>query len=198
VQNLQAGLQSPVRHASGFTAVELLVTLALVAILAALASPSLVRLVQNSRISSAVNTLLADVRFARSEAARRATNVVLCRSDAPEAPSPRCATSMNGPDGNGWISGWIVFVDADDNKQFGTGDTLLRVRSRVQGVDSMTQATGSTWKLSYTAAGRFRNISSGTLSMQVGASVAPEVQRVLCIDSLGRPRVAGDGNASCS
>lgn len=52
----------------GFTLIELLVEMAIAAILIALAAPSFKRLIQSNTISSNVNTFMADLRFARSEA----------------------------------------------------------------------------------------------------------------------------------
>lgn len=61
----------------GFTLVELLVTLAVLAILLALAVPSFNDLIDRSRLTSAADTLYADLQFARSEAIRNNQNVVV-------------------------------------------------------------------------------------------------------------------------
>ena len=67
----------------GFTLLELMVVLAIVAILTMLAAPSFTRLIQSITMSSTVNTFLADMRYARSESIRRGGGVVMCRSDDP-------------------------------------------------------------------------------------------------------------------
>ncbi|WP_024300981.1 GspH/FimT family pseudopilin [Pseudogulbenkiania sp. MAI-1] len=70
------GFSPRARH-RGFTLVELLVTLAVLAILMALAVPSFGDLIDRGRLSSAADTLYADLQFARSEAIRNNQNVVV-------------------------------------------------------------------------------------------------------------------------
>ena len=63
--------------AHGFTLVELMVALQIVAILATLAAPSFFRLIVSTRMSGNVNAFLADMRYARSESIRRGGGVTL-------------------------------------------------------------------------------------------------------------------------
>ncbi|MES2383324.1 MAG: GspH/FimT family pseudopilin [Pseudomonadota bacterium] len=189
------------RQAHGFTLIELMVVMAVTAILATLAAPSFTRLLQSNTISSNVNLFLADVRFARSEAIRLGGAVVLCRSDAPEASSPTCG-SGSGPGGNGWVSGWIIFQDLDNdgNKDNSSPvDPLLRVQAPITAMDSIVEGgSGSSTKIRFTATGRLFNLSSATRFQFGGGNYSNDVQRVLCLNLSGRARIAGDGTAACS
>ena len=109
---------------SGFTAIELLVTIAVAAILLSLAVPGFSNLISSNRISAQTNEFVAAASFARTEAIKRGSPVIVCRStealllsDAPE-----CVTGTGG-----WESGWIVFSDdnGDDVEDPTDGDGEL-------------------------------------------------------------------------
>jgi type IV fimbrial biogenesis protein FimT len=103
---------------SGFSLIELMVTLSVAAILVAIAIPNISGFMRNSRLTSGVNDLLHAFNVARTEAIKRqAGNVVVCGTTGPRLAAPACAYNT--------FRGWIVFVDADNNWQFSAGDTIL-------------------------------------------------------------------------
>ena len=81
---------------NGFTLIELMVTIALVAILLTVAVPSFTTYQRNAELTSFTNTLLSGVNAARGEAMKRGRNAMVVPTDA-----------------TNWSSGWIVFVDVD-------------------------------------------------------------------------------------
>ena len=179
----------------GFTLLELMVVLAIIAILTTLAAPSFTQLIQSNTISSNVNTFLADMRFARSESIRRGGGVVMCRSDAPEAVNPTCG-SGSGPGGHGWVSGWIIFQDWDNDGVQDTDEPLLRVKSPITSMDSIKEGDGTTsTQFRFTATGR---LSTLTTPLQFGGSnYASDVQRLVCVGLGGRARIASPGTVDC-
>lgn len=181
----------------GFTLIELMVVIAIVAILTTLAAPSFKRTIQSNAMSSTVNMFMADLRYARSEAVRRGGTVVMCRSDAPEATNPTCG-SGSGPGGNGWVSGWIIFYDLNGNGAKTSTEPLLRVQAPISSIDSIVEGgSSSSTKLRFTGTGRLLNLSSATSLQFGGSNFSNDMQRVLCISLGGRARIAGDGTASC-
>ena len=183
----------------GFTLIELLVTLAIAAILAVLAAPSFSKLIKSNAMASSVNTFLSDMRFARSEAIRLGGGVVMCRSDAPEAASPACGAG-NGPDGNGWASGWVIFQDLSSppNGEIDANDPILRVQAGSGAVGAiMETGASSSTKFRFTATGRLVNSDSVTGLKFGGTGFSSDLQRVVCISLGGRARLAGDGSATC-
>ena len=106
----------PGTPASAFTLIELLITLAVAALLATVAVPAMHRLLVAQRMTSQVNTLITHLSLGRSEAAVRNRQVVLCKS----ADGNVCSSRAR------WSNGWILFADDDRNEHRGTGETLLR------------------------------------------------------------------------
>ena len=62
----------------GFTLVELMVALAVIGILAVIATPSMTDLINNSRVSGQAEELVASLQLARGEAIRRNARVTIC------------------------------------------------------------------------------------------------------------------------
>ena len=182
------------KKSTGFTLLELMVVLSIIAILTMMAAPSLKQMIQSTTMSSVVNTFMADMRYARSESIRRGGGVVMCRSDKPEATKPVCNTD-SGPGNDGWVSGWIIYIDFNNNGKINANE-LLRVQSPITSVDSIVEKSGSS-KFSFTATGRL-NLSSATSIQFGGGKFANTIQRVVCINLGGRARIAGDGYSSCA
>lgn len=189
----------------GFSLIELMVTIAIVAILAALAAPSFVASLRSNTVATTVNSFLADARFARSEALKRGSTVIMCASAAPESANPTCITAGSGVDidgdglGDGWVGGWIVFEDQDGNgNRNGANETALRVQASIPRIESIMDNNGTPARLRFTSTGRLRNLSSAAQLTFGGVNYTNTQQRVLCISVAGHVRIAGDGTTTCS
>src|SRR6056300_701395 len=100
---------------TGLTAIELMITLAVVAIMASLAGPPMQTLMMNYRERTGVNQVAGYVRLARSEAITRSIPVSLCGS----SDGLVCDGNMS--------EGWLVFVDANGNGAFDSAnDSVIR------------------------------------------------------------------------
>ena len=92
--------------------IELLVVMAIAAILLAVGIPSFRPLLNSMRLSTAASTLIADLSRARSEAIKRNSRMLMCvRNSA----GTDCAI------GAGWAGGWIVCYDDETNSSPGNG-----------------------------------------------------------------------------
>lgn len=105
-------------EARGVTLLELVMSLAVVAILATIAVPGFNALRHGSERATAVNSFVHAVFLARSEAIKRGQVVTICKSVDGQTCASRAAE---------WRSGWIVFVngDRDDPPQRDPGEPLL-------------------------------------------------------------------------
>lgn len=110
---------------AGFTLIELMVTLAIAAILATVAAPMLSRFLARSQMNAVANDLTGAIQMARMEAVSRNTCVSVCRRATSGA--AQCA----GDEGS-WSSGWLVYENASCDGSVTTADpqpgTTLRAR----------------------------------------------------------------------
>lgn len=118
-------------YSDGFTLLELMVTLAVSAVLAMIAAPSFDALLSSSARTAALTNINGDLRFARGGAVSKSRDVVICAS----ADGSTCSASTT------WDTGWIVFTDLNGNgaPDYGTGtcdtaeDCLLKSQSAMTG-----------------------------------------------------------------
>ena len=92
----------------GFTLIELMVVLAIAAIIATLAAPSFQRIITQQKISTAASDLLVSAMQARSEAIKNNRAVLV---------QPLVSTD--------WSRGWQIYIDTDGDRTFSSGDTLI-------------------------------------------------------------------------
>lgn len=102
----------PSSRPAGFTLIEMMISLAVLALLLAIVPPSLAAFVSTSRVRAAQSELISSLMLARSEAAKRGKTVFVTAS-APQR-------------GNEFGSGWTLWVDEDDSGDFNSGDTVIR------------------------------------------------------------------------
>lgn len=111
------------RRPHGFTLIELMVTLAIAAILMMVAVPSFVSYQKNAQLTSAANTLLAATNAARGEAMKRGMSAMVVPTN-------------NGSD---WKTGWVVFVDKDNSRAYtATGDNTVLTQAALPSGISIT------------------------------------------------------------
>ncbi len=119
----------------GFTLIELVVTLALAALVLGFAVPSTVHMMRTSTVISMNNDVVADLQYARSEAIKRNVPVTMCASTNGTA----CAAANS----NNWDTGWIVFVEstAFDGTR-ANAEPIVRTHTGAT-TDTMTIRTGT-------------------------------------------------------
>jgi len=158
---------------TGFTVLELMITISIAGILLVTAAPSFQSFSQRQHMKAAVTSLQNDLMMARSEAVRLNIRVVTCPGD----PAQGCTGS------NEWHTGWIVFVDDNADRQRQPGERIVRRGQELENlwVRSSTSRTDVRFSPDGSAPG-----SNGSISF-CGPG-GPGQARKLVISNLGRIR----------
>jgi type IV fimbrial biogenesis protein FimT len=125
------------RRSAGFNLIELMVVVAIGAVLTGIGVSSYRYVTYSNRVSTEVNSLLGDLMLARSEAIKQGVNVYVC----PTSTTGTLACSGQ----NSWQGGWMVFSDVDGSNSYNTGDVLVRVQKAfTPATDTFTSDSGVT------------------------------------------------------
>lgn len=176
---------------NGFTLVELLMTLAVMAILVTFAVPSFSAMLGSSKLTAASNTLLSSMHLARSEAIKRNSRVALCKT----ADGVSCAFA------GGWEQGWIVFHDNNNSGDRDSGEPIIQ---RIQPLTGGLRLTGNSNVANYVSflstgatkmvAGGFQ---AGTLTVCNQSATRSEARQIV-LNAVGRPRIQRAAVSSCA
>lgn len=126
----------PVGGSRGYTLIELMVVIVVLAILTGIALPNFRDFIRRNAVSSQVNALLADVQYARNEAVSRRVITVMCAS----TDGATCAS------GNRFDGGWIVYRETNPGATatLDASDEVLRVGQAVDNVSIRSHVASGT------------------------------------------------------
>ena len=156
-----------------FTLIELMVTLAVLAVVLGLALPNFNRQILNNKSTSLGEDLVSQINLARYEAIKRGTRVSMCASSNSTTTTPTCT-------GN-WTEGYIMFVDnatsdqasAVDLGTAGSNMVIIKKFSKpdVKAVITVENDAASVSFFRYTALGTLGRISGSTNPIKIEASM---------------------------
>ncbi|AOE50092.1 GspH/FimT family pseudopilin [Kangiella sediminilitoris] len=132
-----------------FTLIELMTTVAIVAVMAAIATPSLRNMILNNRLAALSNDFISSVSAARNEAISTRENVVI---------------EPKNKDDN-WTNGWVVFIDTDKDGSYDNDEEIIKSVDKLS--SSLTQQAGNpTVNIIFNSKGSMRDLGGwGTLTI---------------------------------
>ncbi|MFZ5959286.1 GspH/FimT family pseudopilin [Pseudomonas sp. QL9] len=160
------------RAAGGFTLVELMVTIAVAAILISIAVPSLNDATVAGKLSASANDLVAGAVVGRSEAIKRNAVASMCVS-----------TDGSTCGSGGWEQGWIVVVGSTVIQAHAAAPTGYKVTSSVARIDFQPSGVGST---------------QASITVCRATPTAGSQERVVTVSATGRAYVTRTETGSCS
>jgi type IV fimbrial biogenesis protein FimT len=181
-------------YSSGFTLVELLITIAIAAIVLGIAIPSFSSTISSNRLTTSINELVTALNFARSEAVKRGQDVVVRKTGA------------------NWENGWQVFADIDRDTPSSDADTfnddgdatlceatedcLLRTYSALPGAYTLRGNNNFTNFIRYEGDGTSNNMGSYVICDNTDGNDTPEANtsRFIIVNRVGRVRMGADTN----
>jgi type IV fimbrial biogenesis protein FimT len=126
-------------RAGGFTLIELMITISIVAVIAMIGIPAMGDFILNNRIRSQSGNLMLQLTHARSEAMRTASRVTICPGT-----SGGCTGTGSTSEGK-WESGWVAFIDTNSNTALDTGETVISVSAALDGDNTLRSDAFSTY-----------------------------------------------------
>lgn len=178
---MRTDLNSGITGESGFTLIELIVTLAVAAIVLSVGVPSFRGVIMDNRLVSQSNQFVTSVKMARSAAVRFQRPATVCSSANFDAAVPTCSAD------NDWSDGWIVWVDKDRDAVTDANE-IISVFGPIH--DASTLSSGTASSFTFDARG-FAMTGGGDLTLCDNRT--SETGRIIKVNSVGRTNVARQG-----
>lgn len=166
----------------GWTLVEVIVVLVILAVLIAMALPSFLGVIRQTRLAVATHELMSMIALARSEAISRNSRTVLCVATG------QAGCALDG----GWHQGWLLFEDINSNGALDVTEQIIRYQSASHPQLVIKGNLPVARYISFLGNGRSHLLSgamqAGTISICHRAS-SPVEGRAIVMNVVGRPRV---------
>lgn len=179
------GMSACTSRNNGFTVLELLTALAVIAVLTVLAAPSFVDLLTRINVQSSLHTMSTSLALARIDAVTRGQPATLCPSTGGHACSG----------GTDWSSGWILYRDPNRKDQPQSPADIIEMVQPIHGSLAMHTSAGRQ---------RIRFHPSGwapgsNLRLRICSRASDKLLGSIIVSNAGRPRVEHhDATQSCS
>jgi type IV fimbrial biogenesis protein FimT len=148
--------------------------------LIAIAIPSFSSTIKRYRINAIRDELTASMQFARSEAVRRGTQIIITRNTS------NCV--FNVPDSQDWHCGWRLVVDSNNNGTVNTTEEVIQNTGLPTGYMLGHPNAGSPSKIIANRWGQFTPLANRFVVSPIATGVSDTETTTICINSGGRIR----------
>lgn len=167
----------------GLSLIEVLVVMAIAAILLGIGVPNMQTFILNNRLASSTHEFYTALQFARSEAVRRGEQITLVHG---------------GTAGSGnWGAGWTMFVDTNRNTAQDAGEETLRAGAPLEAPLTLYGNANFANFIAFDAGGRLTTAGGGAFVVCHGANLVEDGQsraRAVLVNGAGRVRFGLDSN----
>lgn len=172
---------------TGFTLLELMITIAIVGILVGVAIPSFTSIITSNRLTAYANELVTTLNLARNEAVKRGISVTVRKVDD--------NSFTNKSAGANWEDGWDIFTDADSDGNFETGDVLIRTYDPLKFSYTLRGNNFSNF-IRFASSGQSNTNGSFVICDNSDGNNVPEANtsKLIIVNSVGRGRMGLDSN----
>jgi type IV fimbrial biogenesis protein FimT len=173
---------------SGFTLVELMITVSIAGILMAMAIPSFNSTIRSHRLTTYSNQLVTSLNVARSEAVKRGISVTVRKVDSNSSTNLGASAT--------WDDGWDIFTDADGDGIFDAGDdVLIKTNPAFHTAFSLRGNNFSNF-IRFSPSGQSNTNGSFVICDNSDNNGLPEANtaRLIIVNSVGRVRMGLDAN----
>ena len=155
----------------GFTLVEVMIAISVMAILIFGGVPSFIQLIRDTSVSTQSNSLVAAIGLARSEAVRRGVDVHL-------------TAVTDDKNETAWSNGWVIWVDSDNDNARESSEVLRNYKSP----DGELVLDKNVTDIVFNSQGEIRGGGVYTFQLKPPGCQAQE-KREIKIKSTGRPSI---------
>jgi type IV fimbrial biogenesis protein FimT len=181
---------------AGLTLIELMVVIAMVAIVLAIGIPEYQNFTRSNTLLAELHTLKGDIALARSEAATTGSNVVICPSTNPTSANPSCSGN------NEWNTGWIILAASSANScTAGTG-TPFKIQEALASkntvVFSPSGTTATTTSLCFNRNGLPATTTANGMFVFNTSDNNADDRLCLAINDTGHMNILANGQSGCN